>query len=313
MFFSYISESGSSISTFGIKGVKLAIKDIIINVSHRIKTCCVSGKQINAEDFMPPQDLSPMHVDVDADPPQIQALLDRIKSEWEGFGKDEPHWSVLTHDDYKQKSLAKNKNEFYKSGEFVADIIKAFVKRNDLSLENYKTCFELGCGVGRVTLHLSHIFKHVTGVDISKFHLDICREELRQSDVRNVSLVCITDINQLHALPSFDFFCSFIVLQHNPPPIIKLMLERILDKLDPGGVAIFQVPTFRETYHFDLDQYLKHPKPLHMEMHVLPQPHVFSILKKANCDLVEIREDGWAAGRTPHGLSNTFFVTKQRV
>ena len=269
--------------------------------------------QINVDNFMPPQDMSPMYVDVDADLDQMQALFDRIKCEWEEFGKEEPHWSVLTHESYKQKTLSENRDLFFQSGKFVLNILKTFAERNHLSLENYKTCFELGCGVGRTTLHLSRIFEQVIGADISRSHLSVCRDELRQNNVENVSLICITDVKQLQDLPNFDFFCSFIVLQHNPPPVIKLMLEYLLNKLTPGGIAIFQVPTYRQSYRFDLFQYLRHPPSPHMEMHVLPQPHVFSTLKKTNCELMEIREDGWADGRSPDSLSNTFFVRKQQV
>ncbi|MBN9421756.1 MAG: class I SAM-dependent methyltransferase [Candidatus Accumulibacter sp.] len=266
---------------------------------------------VDIEGFMLPQDMPPLSVDIEADPQQMQALLDRIKREWEEFGEKDPHWSVLTHASYKKKFISENKSGFFESGRFVANIVRAFSDRNGVPVENYRSCFELGCGVGRITLHLSQIFESVIGADISKFHLDVCREELRQNGVKNVSLNCITDVRQLMELPRFDFFVSMIVLQHNPPPVIKFILECILDKLNPGGAAVFQVPTYRRSYRFDLSEYIGCPSPLHMEMHVLPQSEIFSILNNSRCDLVEVREDGWADGRTPNSLSNTFFVIKK--
>lgn len=267
----------------------------------------------NIDDLMPPQDLPLMHVDVDADQLQLQKLLNRIRSEWESFGKEEPHWSVITHDSYKKQYLDDdNIKNFFQSGLFVVKIIKAFFKRNNLYYKDFENCLELGCGVGRITLHLSDLFQHVVGLDISKFHIDICREELHRKNIHNVSLSCINNVEQLKDISDFDFFCSFIVLQHNPPPVIKLLLECFLKKLTPGGVAIFQVPTYQKSYCFNLSQYLENPSPLTMEMHVLPQPHVFSIIKQSNCELLEVREDGWAEGRSSNSLSNTFFVMKQR-
>ena len=77
-----------------------------------------------------------------------------------------------------------------------------------------------------------------------------------------------------------------------------------------GGAAVFQVPTWRRGYAYDLDAYLRRPKRLHMEMHVLPQAHVHRIIARNGCRLLELREDGWAEGRTAATISNTFFVVR---
>lgn len=265
--------------------------------------------QNHIESYVPAMDLPVIRVDTNASPSELQALLNRIKEEWEGFGRDEPHWSVLTHEAFKKASLADNMEEFFRSGKYVANIIQAFLARNGLT-RNYGTCFELGCGVGRITLQLAKLFPRVIGADISRFHLDVCREELRRNQADNVELLCLTEVGAIRNIPSFDFFVSLIVLQHNPPPVIKLLLEAILRKLNPGGIAIFQVPTYRNGYSFDLANYLHKPTPLHMEMHVLPQQEVFSIITATGCRVVEVREDSFASGRTSQSLSNTFFVQR---
>ena len=51
----------------------------------------------------------------------------------------------------------------------------------------------------------------------------------------------LRDTLDLDTLPEFDLFFSMIVLQHNPPPLIALMLEKIAARLRPGGVAVFAV------------------------------------------------------------------------
>jgi SAM-dependent methyltransferase len=270
-----------------------------------------SAANINVEDCFPSQTLPAIRVDCEASPDQLKALLDRIRLEWEHFGDSEPHWSVLTHESYKQDLLEHNKAEFFESGKFVTEIIESFSSRQNITIPTNGACLELGCGVGRITIHLADLFKSVIGVDISKFHLDVCREELKCADINNVTLVCLDSPQHLEDLPKFDFFCSFIVLQHNPPPVIAYLLDIILNKLAQGGVAIFQVPTYRSNYSFNLEHYLNNPAPLHMEMHVLPQPQIFNIIERNNCRLVEVREDRWAEGLTPECISNTFFVVKK--
>lgn len=266
--------------------------------------------QAYVEKFIPAMDLPFIQVDTEASPAELKTLLNRIKCEWEEFGRDEPHWSVLTHDSYKKDSLEKNRQEFFSSGKHVANIIQSFAERNGLTLGAFKRCFELGCGVGRLTLQLAGMFPRVIGADISHFHLDICKEELRRAGFSNVELLCLTDAANLQEIPEFDFFVSLIVLQHNPPPVMKVLLETILAKLKPGGVGIFQIPTYRKGYRFDLGEYLHHPGLPHMEMHVLPQPVVFEVIGRSGCRVIEVREDSFASGRTSESLSNTFFVRK---
>ena len=159
-------------------------------------------------------------------------------------------------------------------------------------------------------MHLAEIFPRVIAADISRSHLSLCREELVRSGRKNVELHHLTEVDRLSSLPPYDFFCSFIVLQHNPPPLTKLLLERILGKLDRGGAGVFQVMTYRAGYGFNLKDYLAHPPSPSMEMHVLPQPAVFAAIAAAGCRAFEAREDSFASFRSPDILSNTFFVEK---
>jgi hypothetical protein len=48
------------------------------------------------------------------------------------------------------------------------------------------------------------------------------------------------------SLPKVDAVVTLIVLQHNPPPVIKLILRSLLDALKQGGVAYFQLLTYSE-------------------------------------------------------------------
>jgi cyclopropane fatty-acyl-phospholipid synthase-like methyltransferase len=159
-------------------------------------------------------------------------------------------------------------------------------------------------------MHLAKIFKSVIAVDISQNHLDICADELKRVGVENVRLLHLSSLDDIQELPAFNCFVSFIVLQHNPPPVMAHILNAVLAKLERNGVALFQVPTYRQGYRFDLKDYLDNPGPLTMEMHVLPQAKVFEIISENHCQPLHIREDGWADGRTQECISNTFFLRK---
>lgn len=105
-------------------------------------------------------------------------------------------------------------------------------------------------------------------------------------------------------------FFSMIVLQHNPPPLIAYILMQVLTNLAPGGLALFQVPTYQLGYSFRVEDYLNQPigEEPEIEMHVLPQGEILKIVYATGCRLVEIREDGFTGD--PEGVSNTFFVQK---
>src|SRR5208283_3395098 len=90
-----------------------------------------------------------------------------------------------------------------------------------------------------------------------------------------------------------DLVYSVIVLQHNPPPIIRLIVRAFLKALNPGGAAYFQVPTYRGGYRFSPGEYLENEAKKHvmMEMHAHPQRVIFQTAREEGCKLVEVLED----------------------
>ena len=108
----------------------------------------------------------------------------------------------------------------------------------------------------------------------------------------NVNLLHVDSIAALNGVPHFDVFFSIIVLQHNPPPLIAYLLKTMLQKLNAGGLAYFQVPTYRYGYSFDAEAYVaSEPKLGVPEMHVLPQHVILKIAADAGCRPLEVRED----------------------
>lgn len=261
----------------------------------------------HAETRLGPEDPS-IDVDVDVSPEELDAAFARVRATWETVGVDEPFWSVLSADEFKRDQLA-DTDDFYASGEFHVGHLVALLERNGVDTSRAQTCLEFGCGVGRMTIWLAQAFERVVGCDISQPHLDLAREEIDRRSVKNVELLNVSDRGLLEDLPKVDLVYSVIVLQHNPPPIMAFILERLLDALRPGGHAVIQLPTYDQRYHFSIDEYLEPDSIDGILMHVLPQRDVFSIIANAGCELVEVYADH-LAGMEPKTMSNTFVIAR---
>jgi trans-aconitate methyltransferase len=135
----------------------------------------------------------------------------------------------------------------------------------------------------------------------------MAQKYLNRQDISNVQFRQLTNIDDLENFPKVDLIYSVIVLQHNPPPIIHRVIVQFMRALNPGGIAFFQLPTYKEGYSFLLEEYLgKESMQEEMEMHALPQNAVFEIVREENGKLLEVVEDF----STSWGLSNTFLVQK---
>lgn len=241
----------------------------------------------------------------------LEALFKHIKNSWQYLGKTEPYWSVLTEDKYKQSNLQSSKEIFYDTGRHDVSRFLLTLARNGIDHTSYQSCLEYGCGLGRVTRWLAERFDVVYGYDISQAHLQGAKDYLSSKQITNVTLGHITNIKDILNLPQVDSVYSILVLQHNPPPIINLIVRQLIKALNPDGVAFFQVPTYRINYSFRLKKYLKEEtKKQQMEMHVLSQKKIFEIVREEGGKLLEVLEDG-LTGLGYKEISNTFVVQKE--
>lgn len=238
-------------------------------------------------------------------------LFFHIQRVWNELGETEPHWSVLTAEKFKSARIEESRQEFFHSGLQDVAVLLRTLERNGIDPARLETCLEFGCGLGRLTCWLARNFVNVIGYDISRSHLQLAGDYLQEEGLDNVSLQHLDHPNKLRDLPRVDLAFSLIVLQHNPPPIIRLILEQIFKSLTPGGVAVLQVPTYELGYRFSLAEYLatavRNPV---MEFHVLPQKEVFAIATRQGCYPLEVLEDD-KAGLEYGRRSNTFVIQKQ--
>jgi SAM-dependent methyltransferase len=148
------------------------------------------------------------------------------------------------------------------------------------------------------------------GYDISVSHIRLANEYVQQLNIKNISFSQIVGPQDIKNLPKVDLVFTVIVLQHNPPPIIRLIIQELIRALKKGGIAFFQVPTYRLGYKFSLKDYLeKGVEGDHIEMHLLPQHEIFDIISRENAKVIELLDDAWA-GLRKGDRSNTFVVQK---
>jgi SAM-dependent methyltransferase len=245
-------------------------------------------------------------IELAASPAELRELAARLARSWEHFGATDPYWSVLTRERF--RGLAPDE-AFFASSALDLALLRALIARNAPDFRTERAvCLEYGCGVGRVTWRLAGMFRRVVACDVSRHHLDRCRDLLAARGIANVALEPIVP-PALMPFGRFDLWFSRLVLQHNPPPLIARILERALAALNPGGLAVFQVPTDQEGYRFCLAAYLARRDGPAMEMHVLPQAAVFRIARDGGTDVLEVCADDCAGART---RSNAFILRKRR-
>lgn len=254
-----------------------------------------------------PLDAPPMQVECQATVAELKELISRVGETWSSLGATRPYHSVLTGKNFLPENIDHEAIEtFWATGSKEAARVGSILKKHGLHDTASKVCVEYGCGLGRITDPFANMFKQVYAYDISSKHLDKAKSKLKYGNVE--FKLCTRDLFGI-GLQRCDVFYSNIVFQHNPPPLIRKLISMALEALKPDAIAIFQVPTYATGYCFRISEYLSCQKGDEMEMHFLPQSEVFTLIAEANCELLEVREDG-AIGQIGDWISNTFIVRR---
>ena len=251
---------------------------------------------------------SPITVDFSVSDVELQKIFSHVQKSWTSLGLDDPYYSVLTRGKFWKKLMSKKRvEEFYESGKQEVDRFFKTLDRNSIDPKTFQKCLDFGCGAGRISRWLSEEFETIYAYDVSSHYLEMAQKYLENKEISNIHYCQVTDVDDLENFPKVDFIYSVIVLQHNPPPIIHRVILEFMRALNPGGIAFFQLPTYKEGYRFVLEEYLENGSSQEeMEMHVLPQNAVFDIVREENGKILEVVEDF----STSWGLSNTFVVQK---
>jgi len=261
----------------------------------------------------------PMSVDPNCSDVELQALWDHVARTWSQLGNDEPHWSVLTQDQFRTEALdAVQLATFYDSGRFEVERLNTWLRRGGLPIRADAVCAEFGCGVGRITHSLARQYSQVIAFDVSAPHLRTADAWMETEGIGNVEFIQVTGKASLAALHDIDVFYSIIALQHSPPPIIVDVLEQAFAALRPGGYAFFQLPTFSTGYSYSAVEHLARldqgvnaqgGNTSEMEVHFLPQSKVLELAHRAGLRTVEILPD-MSVGNLDRWISTAFLLVR---
>lgn len=263
-------------------------------------------------EYFKPLDYPRQRVDYRVSDDVLAELLRRTEATFVSLAQTEPHWAVITNDQFLAGRIEDTKEQFYETGLHNMAQLSWFLERHGIDNAELHTCFELGSGVGRVTLWLARTFARVIASDVSGRMLELADEYLSAQGLNNVSYVTLNSFGLFDRLEPFDLFYSSIVLQHNTPPVQRYMLSKILEKLNPGGIALFQVIGGVKHYSFNADAYLADvadgPR---IEMHPFVHKELFAVAAEQDCRVLELREDG-ACGPVKEMISNIVLLQKAR-
>ena len=232
---------------------------------------------------------------------QDEQYTANVKAYWEGTGNREPYWGVLTHGQYKDQTSLSHANEvtFFASGgkevEFLERVLKAHAGVE--SLESLAAehgggglnAMELGCGVGRIAVHMALRCKHIICVDIAESYLQRLRETCASKGVTNYSAITTDTLLSPSFVPpqgGLQLIYSLITLQHNPPSIMLLLIGRVCELLSPGGFALLHAPYFIPDYVFK-------DYPDVMQMNFIRQSEVLQKVISCRCELVGVVDEGF--------------------
>jgi len=165
--------------------------------------------------------------------------LDDLLKTWDGLGRNDPLWAILTEAD--KKGGRWNPEEFFATGVHEVAALMADV-RSLGAAHGSRAALDFGCGVGRLTQPLAAHFAEVVGVDLSP---SMIRQAQQYNRRRDGCRYLVNDSPDLARFSSgyFDFVLSYLTLQHIPPRYAKRYLQEFVRVVSSSGTICFQVPS----------------------------------------------------------------------
>lgn len=160
---------------------------------------------------------------------------------WKHFGKEDPYYGVLSDQKYKSENISsEDLRGFFATGEeFVAETLQRINRLYGSDLSN-SAILDFGCGVGRLAIPFSFVTnKKTVGIDVSPEILEKAKVHAMEMEAEHVEFL-LSEGKTLPQTDKFDFINSYIVLQHIETKIGMSLIQKLLEKLEIGGIVQIQ-------------------------------------------------------------------------
>lgn len=101
---------------------------------------------------------------------------------------------------------------------------------------------DLGCGWGTFTFVLAPLCKSVTGLDFSKKSIELCKQKLRKTKLKNISLKCADAQHTGLKARSFDYIICADLFEHLYPNQSVNVIIECVRLLAPEGRLVIWTP-----------------------------------------------------------------------
>ena len=166
---------------------------------------------------------------------------------WERYGRNDPYYGVLTSKEYRSSALDVEKlAAFFASGDSYMRETLEWVNGMFHEAPCYSRALDFGCGVGRLVIPLARRFEEVVGVDVSPSMLVEAAKNCADRGIRNARFALTGDTSS-ERLGKFSFIHSYVVFQHIPPAEGERLICKLVNMLEPGGIAVLHVTIARRS------------------------------------------------------------------
>lgn len=172
--------------------------------------------------------------------------MTRAKEIWDAYAADEAYFAVLSEDRFRRENFdTAARAEFFKSGhDHIGEVWSALETAFDVRLKPRRS-LDFGCGVGRLLIPIAERSESAVGVDISQKMLD---EAKRNVEAARGTVVALQSGDEFAVADGerYSLVHTYIVLQHIHPRYGYGIIEKMLERLEPGGCGMIHL-TYKNT------------------------------------------------------------------
>lgn len=165
-----------------------------------------------------------------------------IDLQWELLAQADPYVVIAGEQQFTRDQFCESRDHFFATGEnHVANVFQIIESSLGTPFTPGQS-LDFGCGAGRILIPLARRSIKVVGIDVSKTMRQLCATHFDEQGFSPPLL--LPDADDLAEEDRFDLIHSYITLQHIPCDKGIAIISKLLDRLNPGGVAALHM-----TYH----------------------------------------------------------------